>query len=219
MQIQGAIFDLDGTLGDTLPVCYEAFRSVFQQYEGKTYSDEEISEMFGPSEKGIFQKRVPDQWETAWRTYLEQYSLLHPQHGKRFPDIERALKLLMKNKIPLGIVTGKGKESAIISLEQLGLVAYFGVIEAGDDDGGVKPEAIRRILKEWNLPGEQVIYVGDLTYDIRSAKEGGVIPIAAAWSDTMSQEELMSENPYAIFSRIDDFVSWLITEGGLTREG
>jgi phosphoglycolate phosphatase-like HAD superfamily hydrolase len=119
----------------------------------------------------------------------------------------------------LGIVTGKGKESAEISLEELGLATFFELIEAGDDDGGVKPEAIRRILKEWDLPGEQVIYVGDLTYDIRSAKEGGVIPIAAAWSNTMSQEELLSENPHAIFTTIDDFVSWLITEGGLTREG
>jgi len=175
--------------------------------------------MFGPSEKGIFQKRVPNQWELAWRTYLDQYSLLHPQHGKRFPGIEGALNLLVENKIPLGIVTGKGKESALISLEQLGLAAYFGLIEAGDDKGGVKPEAIRRILKEWDLPGKQVIYVGDLTYDIQSAKEGGVIPIAAAWSDTMSQEELLSENPHAIFSTIEDFVSWLITDGGLTPEG
>ena len=219
MQIQGAIFDLDGTLGDTLSVCYEAFRSVFQEYEGKTYSDEDIAEMFGPSEKGIFQKRLPDQWESAWRKYLERYSLFHPQYGRTFPDIDRALKLLKMNNIPLGIVTGKGKESADISLEKLGLTTFFDVVEAGDDEGGVKPEAIRRILQEWNLPGERVFYIGDLTYDIRSAREAGVIPLAAAWSNTMTQEELESENPDAIFSMTDDFIGWLITEGGLTREG
>ncbi len=219
MQIQGAIFDLDGTLGDTLPVCYQAFRSVFQEYEGKTYSDEEISEMFGPSEKGIFKKRLPDQWESAWRKYLEQYSQLHHQYGKSFPGIELPLILLKENKIPLGIVTGKGRESADISLEKLGLTTFFDVIEAGDDEGGVKPEAIRRILKEWNLTGERVFYLGDLTYDIRSAREAGVIPLAAAWSSTMTQEELESENPDAIFSTTDDFIGWLITEGSLTREG
>ncbi len=219
MQIQGAIFDLDGTLGDTLPVCYQAFRSVFQQYEGKTYSDEEIAEMFGPSEKGVFQKRVPDQWEPAWRQYLERYSQIHLQYGKSFPGIERPLILLKENKIPLGIVTGKGRESAEISLEKLGLTTFFDVIEAGDDEGGVKPEAIRRILKEWNLPGERVFYLGDLTYDIRSAREAGVIPLAAAWSNTMTLEELESENPHAIFSTINDFIGWLTTVGGLAREG
>jgi pyrophosphatase PpaX len=219
MQIKGAIFDLDGTLGDTLPVCYQAFRSVFQEYEGKSYSDVEIAEMFGPSEKGIFQKRVPDQWEPAWRSYLEKYSHLHPQYGKRFSGIERALNLLRKSNIPLGIVTGKGKESAEISLEHLDLAAFFGVIEAGDDECGVKPEAIRRILEVWNFTGENVIYVGDHTYDIRSAKEAGVIPLAAAWSNTMSHTELLSENPYALFSTVEEFIDWLVAEGGITQEG
>jgi pyrophosphatase PpaX len=215
MQIQGAIFDLDGTLGDTLPVCYQAFRSVFQEYEGTTYSDVEIADMFGPSEKGIFQKRVPEQWEPAWRSYLDTYSHLHPQYGKKFSGIEGALNLLRERDIPLGIVTGKGKESAEISLEHLDLAAYFGMIEAGDDERGVKPEAIRRILEVWNLPGENVIYVGDLTYDIRSAREAGVIPLAAAWSKTMSDAELLSEKPYALFSTVDEFVKWLLTEAGM----
>jgi phosphoglycolate phosphatase/pyrophosphatase PpaX len=129
------------------------------------------------------------------------------------------LILLKENKIPLGIVTGKGRESADISLEKLGLTTYFDVVEAGDDEGGVKPEAIRRVVRDWNLPGEKVIYVGDLTYDIRSARAAGVIPLAVTWSNTMTQEELESEKPEAIFSTIDDFIGWLITEGGLTREG
>jgi phosphoglycolate phosphatase-like HAD superfamily hydrolase len=219
MQLQGAIFDLDGTLGDTLPVCYQAFRYVFEQFQGKTYSDAEIANMFGPAEKGIFQKRIPDQWELAWRAFLERYSFLHPQYGKKFSGIERALDLLRDNTIPLGIVTGKGKESAEISLEHLGLVAYFSVLEAGDDERGVKPDAIRRILKEWKLPGEKVIYVGDLTYDIRSAREAGVIPIAAGWSNTQSQDELLSEEPCALFSSVEEFIEWLVNEAGLSSEG
>lgn len=219
MEIKGAIFDLDGTLGDTLPVCYQAFRQVFQELAGVSYSDEEISKMFGPSEKGIFQKRLPERWEPAWKAYLERYAQLHPLYAKRFPPIEEALTLLVNNVIPLGIVTGKGLESAEISLEELGLGTYFEVIEAGDDERGVKPEAIKRILRLWDLPGENVIYVGDVPYDIRSAREAGVIPLAANWSNTKSHEELQRENPAAIFSTIAEFTAWLISTGGLSQEG
>lgn len=50
MNLRGVIFDLDGTLGDTLPVCYAAYREVFEGYLGKTYRDEEIAALFGPNE-------------------------------------------------------------------------------------------------------------------------------------------------------------------------
>lgn len=219
MKVKGAIFDLDGTLGDTLPVCYQAFRHVFQEFEGVTYSNEEISRMFGPSEKGIFQKRLPDRWEPAWKTYLKRYAQFHPLYAKHFTGIDEVLTLLANQRIPLGIVTGKGLESAEISLDELGLASFFEVIEAGDDEHGVKPQAIRRILKLWDLPGENVIYVGDVPYDIRSAREAGAIPIAANWANTKSLEELQSENPAAIFSTIPDLVAWLVSTGGLSQEG
>jgi pyrophosphatase PpaX len=219
MHIDGAIFDLDGTLGDTLPVCYQAFRHVFHEFEGVTYSDEEIARMFGPSEKGIFQKRLPSKWESAWRAYLDRYAQLHPQYAKRFPGIEQALALFHENNIPLGIVTGKGMESAEISLDELGLASYFDVIEAGDDERGVKPEAIKRIVKRWELSAGNVIYVGDVPYDMRSARQAGVIPIAANWSNTRSREELQSENPAAIFATISEFISWLVSACRLSKEG
>lgn len=217
MQIQGAIFDLDGTLGDTLPVCYEAYRTVFLKYAGETYSDEEIASMFGPSEVGIFQSMVPDQWEAALQAYLESYEKFHPHYGKKFHGIDRVLEILKLNNIPMAIVTGKGKRSADISLKLLELRDSFEIVEAGTGEGAVKPQAIRRVLQEWDLPGEGVFYVGDVTYDIRSAKEAGVIPLAAAWSKTMSMDELLSEEPKAIFSTINEFIDWLTTVGGLTQ--
>jgi phosphoglycolate phosphatase-like HAD superfamily hydrolase len=59
MSLQGVIFDLDGTLGDTLPVCFAAFRETFRHYLGREYSDREIRAMFGPTEEGIIQRMIP----------------------------------------------------------------------------------------------------------------------------------------------------------------
>jgi pyrophosphatase PpaX len=218
MQIHGAIFDLDGTLADTLPLCFVSYREVFQKYTGIIYSDEQIADMFGPSDAGMFQRKIPDQWELALDDYLEIYARYHSRYGKKFDGIDRVLELLKRNKIPMAIVTGKGQTSAEISLNLFGIGEYFDILEAGKIDGAVKPEAIKRILGAWELPGESVFYVGDITYDIRSAHEAGVIALGAGWSNTMTEEELLVENPHVIFSSVVEFTQWLINDAGLRVE-
>ena len=61
MKLKGIMFDLDGTLGDTLPVCFASYRRVFREFLGCHYSDHEITALFGPTEEGIIQQLVPDQ--------------------------------------------------------------------------------------------------------------------------------------------------------------
>jgi phosphoglycolate phosphatase/pyrophosphatase PpaX len=47
------IWDLDGTLADTLPLCVTAFRHIFEGYGDRPYRDEEIIALFGPSASAI----------------------------------------------------------------------------------------------------------------------------------------------------------------------
>ena len=68
--IRGVIFDLDGTLGDTLPVCYRAFARVLGRRLGRPFSDTEIHSMFGPSEEGILARLCPADPEGALRGIL-----------------------------------------------------------------------------------------------------------------------------------------------------
>ena len=73
MRIQGIIFDFDGTLADTIPLCCAAFREVAQRRLGRDYSDAEIVAMFGPSEVGIFQEVAGDRWEVCLEDFLAIY--------------------------------------------------------------------------------------------------------------------------------------------------
>ena len=63
MNLGGLIFDLDGTLTDTLPVALAAFREAVRVYSDRSYTDEEIVARFGPTEEGMLQRLVPDRWE------------------------------------------------------------------------------------------------------------------------------------------------------------
>lgn len=131
MPLKGFIFDLDGTLGDTLPVCFAAFRETFRFYLGRDYSDREIRAMFGPTEEGILQKLLAEHWEEGLRHYLDAYREAHALCAEPFPGMREALDLLRANNVRLAVVTGKGPRSAELSLEALGLVDAFDMVEIG----------------------------------------------------------------------------------------
>jgi pyrophosphatase PpaX len=213
IKLKGIIFDLDGTLGNTLPICFAAFRQAFRAFVNRHYTDEEITALFGPSEEGVIQRVVESQWQACLQTYLEEYEKAHVTCDKPFSGIEQALILCQQKNLPLAIVTGKGKHSAAISLRYLGLEDYFDFIETGSPDGGIKPLAIQTILTKWSILPQHVAYVGDSVHDMRDAKEVGVIPLGAAWAETASFEQLHAMAPVATFRTVESFIDWIHIHG------
>ena len=207
--LKGIIFDLDGTLADTLPVCFTAFRRVFLKYLGTNLSDEEIAAYFGVNEEGIFQRAVPTQWEACLEMYLEEYEKIHELCKKPFEGIETVLSYCQQNDIALAIVTGKGSRSAEISLKHLNLNNYFALVETGSARGGIKPMGIKSVLEQWNLAANCVAYIGDSVSDVADAKEVGVIPLAAAWAATANSEQLKAMAPTETFTTVDRLIEWI----------
>lgn len=64
--IKCVIFDMDGTLADTLPLCIESFRRSIEKLSGKILTDREIIETFGPSEEGVVKKLFPATIKRGW---------------------------------------------------------------------------------------------------------------------------------------------------------
>lgn len=207
--IRGAIFDLDGTLGDTLPVCYRAFRDVLRARTGRAYADHQIHAMFGPSEEGILARHCPDAPDEALVDYLAAYRAAHSICPHPFAGIRAILQGLRDRAVALAIVTGKGPGSARISLEKFDLQGFFPIVEAGSPDGGVKPAAMRRVLQSWGFEPRAVIGVGDSPSDIRSAREAGIASVAAAWAPGCQAARLAARRPDRIFSDVSAFGRWL----------
>lgn len=209
MKLDGVIFDLDGTLGDTLPVCFAAFRRALEGFSGRHYTDGEIAGLFGPSEEGMIQRMVPDRWQACLEAYLAAYEEESARTARLFPGIETALRLLERRGVALAIVTGKGARSAAISVRHLGLAEFFDVVETGSPDGSVKPLAIQRVLAKWGAPPNQVAYVGDAPADIQAAREAGVIPLGAAWAATSDADTLSALFPRETFRSVESFIRWI----------
>lgn len=211
-RLEGVIFDLDGTLADTLPVCCTAYRQAFAGFTERSYSDVELEAFFGPSEEGIIRAVLaerPDQWDACLEAYLAAYARLHTDDLRPFPGIERALCLLEERAVPVAVVTGRGARSAAPSLERLGLLHFFDLVEVGSPEGAIKPRSIRRVLRRWRAEPRHVAYVGDVPYDMRAAREAGVIPLGAAWAPRASVTALAAHSAHAVFVNVDQLIAWL----------
>lgn len=208
--LRGLIFDLDGTLGDTLPVCCQAFRTVFRRRLGVQYTDREIRGMFGPSEEGIFQRVCPDEPGRALQDYLVEYQREHRCCPRPFAGIPGLLAQLRERGMELAIVTGKGPGSARISLETFRIAEHFSIVEAGSPSGGVKPDCMRRVLDRWAFSPGDVAGVGDSPSDILAAREAGIVGVAAAWAPGTDSGALRACRPDLLFGHVDAFSDWVL---------
>lgn len=210
-QLSAVIFDLDGTLADTNLVCIAAFQRTFEHFLGRTFSAQEIIDLYGPSEEGITQRMVPACWQTALAMYLAEYEHAHTAFRQPFEGIVELLEQLRKANLRLAIVTGKGSGSAGISLRVLGLAPYFEDIETGSPQGGIKHERIEAVLQKWGLPPQAAAYIGDSPADITAARRAGVAALAAAWAETADVAGLAASQPDALFRSVADLAAWIKT--------
>jgi pyrophosphatase PpaX len=202
-------FDIDGTLADTLPVVYSAFQHVTQQFLGRTYGEEEIARLFGPSEEGIIRRLLPsNQWDDGIKAFHVAYEKAHASRKTPYEGIDAALVLLKKKGVRLAVVTGKGAFSANLSLEKLGLMRYFDLIEYGSVSRGIKVSALKRLLRNWGLNPSELAYLGDSPSDMRDAKNVGVIALGAGWGNGVNLNQLKQDATKA-FPTVSSFIEWI----------
>lgn len=210
MKIKAVMFDLDGTLANTLPLCIKAFRRSVEPLIGRSLSDAEIISTFGPSEEGTIMALAPDHYEKGISAYLEYYNDLHEMCSTPFDGIKGLLQTLKNKGIRIAMVTGKGEHSTAISLKYFRLQHFFEATQTGSPKGARKAEGIKLVLDGLkDVEKAEVIYVGDAPSDIIACRNAGIRIIAAAWADTAEPEALKELKPDELFYTVKEFSDWL----------
>ncbi|WLD95350.1 HAD family hydrolase [Alkalihalobacillus sp. AL-G] len=204
--IKAVIFDFDGTLADTLPICFHAFQAVFKEFDDIDITDGEIKAMFGPSETGIIKENLLNKnQDRAIELYYEKYT---KNHRNLVPDNEEMNNLLLYLKrkgYKLAIVTGKARRSLNISLECLNMKEFFDVVITGDDVNKPKPhpEGINKALKQLNIENNEAIFLGDSDADILAGKAADIYTVGVHWLLNY-QTQRFNVKPNTIFRSIKD---------------
>ena len=211
-QVAGVIFDLDGTLGETLPVTFEAFRIVLRRDHGVTYTDADIRAMFGPSERGVLEQRANGDTDALLAEFLAVYAAHHHLADRPFVGMKELLDSIHNHDIPMAVVTGKGPESADLSLRHWGIDAHFTHVLAGSDGGDVKVQNMAEVIAAWGMPPDWIVAIGDIAADVHRARKVGLRAVAAAWSTHIDLGSLAASEPEAVFTQVPDFAAWLMPQ-------
>lgn len=211
LTIKTVIFDFDGTLANTLPICFDAFQHVFKEFDNKELAEEQIKAMFGPSETGIIRENLSNSnKDEAIELYYKIYAEHHDQLVVNNEEINDLLAYLKESGYKIGIFTGKAKRSLDISLQALNMEGMFDVIITGDDVVKPKPdpEGLITALSLLGVDNSQAIFVGDSDADILSGVQANVLTIGVQWLPDYHSLEFTSE-PHAIFKNVGEFMKFI----------
>lgn len=210
MEINGAIFDFDGTLANTVSASIEAIIRAVKHVTGQSHTHADIFARFGPTEEGIIRQLVPHDWQACTQQFAEEYRRLHQQDRLSvFSGLEDSLALLKDKGVRMAIVTGKGRTSTDISVKLFRIGQYFDLIETGSLEGSIKASCIKKVAATWDFAPDSILYLGDAPSDIRIARTAGVQPLAAAWDALAIPAELTAQSPEALFLTTSEFHAWL----------
>lgn len=206
--VRCVLFDFDGTLADTLPLTFKAFREVFLKFDGRRVTEDEIIAMFGPTEDDILKRnlRNKNEVERATEDYYDLYKQGHRADVHNHPQIIRMLSFLKQKGVRIGVVTGKSRRAYEISAEALGLSGYFEAAVTGDDVSRPKPDpqGVWLALEKLGESRESAAFVGDSDADIRAGKAAGVRTYAVQWMSA-SQSQQYEVQPDAVFTSAQQF--------------
>lgn len=209
--LKSVLFDLDGTIANTIPLCILAFRKSIEPLINRPLSDEEIIATFGPSEEGTILALAPNHYDQGIADYLHIYEDLHDMCPTPFAGIVALLTALQKKHVRIAMVTGKGKYCTELTLKKFGILHFFEIIETGQPGGPRKVEGIQKVMDYFNtIPKSDIVYIGDTPGDIVASKQVGISVLAAAWADTAEPEKLKELNPDGLFYQVEDLKKWLL---------
>ena len=187
-RLQAVLFDLDGTLADTLPDLADALASVARDAGAGTLDEARLRPLVSRGGREMIASVLaPDadcaSLGLARRRFLQRYRLGIAVRTRLFPGMDAVLGTLERFGVRWGIVTNKHAWLTEPLLESLGLRRRAVCVVSGDSASHPKPHPAPLLLACEHLSVEPsaVAYVGDARSDIDSGRAAGVTTLSAGW--------------------------------------
>ncbi len=188
MSIKALIFDLDGTVADTIHAIREALNLMLDEMNCPNISHEELLVFFNNSAREYAKKCLPESMRSeeniarADKLFDEKYALTYTHTDKCFDGIPEALEEL-KKYFRLGMLSNKQDDFVEVMVKNLFREGLFDTAHGVRPIYPAKPEPDAAIAMARELGAEpyECIFVGDSDVDVKTAKNAGMISLDVTW--------------------------------------
>lgn len=188
-----AIFDLDGTLLNTIEDIGESMNTVLKRYSLKTHEIDAYKIFVGNGARVLTERALglehADLTDTVLKEYKEEYAKNLTNKTKAYDGILEMLERLKESDVKIGIFTNKPHtDMLMLKAKLLGMYDFFAVYGARD---GVplKPDPSVLLDMTRGINGEK-FFIGDTSVDVMTGKNAGFLTVGCEWG-FRSREELI----------------------------
>ena len=213
-KVKCAVFDLDGTLVNTITDLGRACDILLEKH-GLNYkwSEEDYKKFVGDGAKKLVERAFAnalgkEKLEEIYAQFKPLYLSIMLDNAHAYNGIKEQLATLKERGIKLAVVTNKPHEAAINMVEHIFGKGFFDIILGAVDGLPTKPDpaGVFKALEIMNCKSGEAIYFGDSNVDMQTARNAGIKAIGVTWG-FRSYEELRAEAPFAIIDKPEQITS------------
>ena len=198
--IKAVIFDLDGTLLNTLGDIDRCLNEIIEYFGYDRLTNKELKNNIGKGSRRLVKDSLPlnvtpDVLHRITNKYMMCLTESNNELSTPYRGVEKMLKDLVDNGYRLAIVSNK-MEDAVVKIVNEFFGDIFEVIIGESKTMPVKPhpKMLKEVIKRLGLERDEVIYVGDTEVDIKTARNARVDVISATWG-FRNRGELVRKHP------------------------
>lgn len=180
------LFDLDGTLIDTVGLIVESYRHLGRVRFGREVSPEEVVPLIGMPLRDQFRRLFPVgelEAEGLVDEFMAYQYTVYRDFLRPFDGVVEVLEVLKGRGVRTGVVTSRRRESAELYTRETGLRGWLDVLVAMEDTERHKPgpEPVWKALELLGAEASSAVMVGDADFDMRAGKAAGTATAFAMW--------------------------------------
>ena len=204
MSKKAIIFDLDGTLLDTITDLALSVNHTLQEFGFATHDVDSYKYKVGNGMRKLIERALPenhlDKTDAVLEKFMAYYDEHKADHTRAYEGITELLSSLQEKGVKLAVLTNKAHDPAVQLVKK-----YFGetfdVIHGQKDGVPRKPDATStlQVLETLGVSAQECLFVGDSAVDIHTAKNAGITSVGVLWG-FRTKEELESAGAAHIVS-------------------
>lgn len=215
------LFDLDGTLVNTIDDLADAVETVLSEFgfgrpDGTpVHTREEYRQFVGNGAAKLVQRAFgeqgsPELWQSAYKRFLTVYDQHCLVKTQPYTGIYPLLDALQAGGYRLGVVTNKPEKQAIKLIEGLFSRYRFCCVYGGKEGRPHKPDptSLQAAMRDCGVVPQTTLYIGDSNVDVYTAHNGGLVCAGACWG-FRGEEELRKAGADILLNHPSDLFEYL----------